>query len=324
MDLKGIVGTNRPVMLAPMEEITDSVFRKICRRYGADTVFTEFIASEALVRDVQKSKSKYIFHEKERPIAIQIFGHDPENMAEAARMAREQNPELIDLNFGCPVKKVVSKGGGAALLKDVDRMIAISRAVVKAVDIPVSAKTRLGWDKDNINIDEVAMRLQDAGIAMLTLHGRTRSQMYGGRADWELIGKLAENPGFEIPLIGNGDIDSAETAAEMFNKYKVDGIMIGRAAMGYPWIFSEVKKYLETGAIPASPSIGERISVCREQLGQSIERKGEERAVFEMRKFYRNYFKGIRNFKPFRVRLFEAVNLQQLEEIFGEMQSEFS
>ncbi|MFW6224094.1 MAG: tRNA dihydrouridine synthase DusB [Bacteroidota bacterium] len=324
MDLKALLGRERPVMLAPMEEITDSVFRKICRRHGADAVFTEFISSEALVRGVEKSKVKYLFHENERPICIQIFGHDPDNMAEAAKMAEEQNPEIIDLNFGCPVKKVVTKGGGAALLKDVDRMIAITEAVVRAVNVPVSAKTRLGWDKNSINIEEVALRLKDAGIAMLTLHGRTRSQLYGGKADWKLIGKLAENPAFRIPLIGNGDIDSAEAAAEMYRKHKVDGIMIGRAAMGYPWIFSEVKEYLETGIMPPQPSIDERIDVCREHLLYGVEQKGEERGVFEMRKFYRNYFKGIKNFKPFRIRLFEAVSLQQVEDILSEIQSELA
>lgn len=313
-----------PVMLAPMEEITDSVYRRICREHGADMVFTEFISSEALARDVEKSKVKYRFQEAERPIGIQIFGHDPKNMAIGARMVEKQQPEIIDLNFGCPVRKVVSKGGGAALLKDVDRMIAITNAVVKAVDIPVSAKTRLGWDMNSINVMDVALRLQDAGVAMLTLHGRTRSQMYGGNADWTLIGELARNPNFEVPLIGNGDITTAEQAKKMIETHPVNGIMIGRAAMGYPWLFNEVKSLLQNGIIPDAPDMEERISVARRQLTENIDFKGEERAVFEMRKFYRNFFKGIKNFKPFRTKLFQAVSLAEVDQVFDEIRAEYS
>ncbi|MCF8331741.1 MAG: tRNA dihydrouridine synthase DusB [Bacteroidales bacterium] len=314
---------NIPLMLAPMENITDSVYRQICRRHGADMVFTEFISSEALARDIDKSKSKFNHTEQEKPIGIQIFGHDPENMALSARMAEQANPLVIDLNFGCPVRKVVAKGGGAALLKDVNRMIAITKAVVKAVDIPVTAKTRLGWDINSVNIKEVAFRLQDAGIDMLTIHGRTRSQMYGGVADWEIIGEIARHPYFTIPLIGNGDIQSAEDAKMRLENYPVDGLMIGRSAMGYPWIFNEIKSYLHTGTIPVEPNIKERISVCRNHLKQSIPAKGEERAVFEMRKFYKNYFKGIHNFKPFRTRLFGAKSLAEVNAVLEEINDEF-
>lgn len=313
-----------PVMLAPMEEITDSVYRRICREHGADMVFTEFISSEALARDVEKSKVKYHFQQAERPIGIQIFGHDPKNMALAARMVEEQQPEVIDLNFGCPVRKVVAKGGGAALLKDVDRMIDITRAVIEAVDIPVTAKTRLGWDMNNINIMDVAFRLQDAGIAMLTLHGRTRSQMYGGTADWSLIGELARNPNFEIPLIGNGDICTPQQAKEMIEAHPVNGIMIGRAAMGYPWLFNEIKSFLRNGSIPEAPNMENRIQVARRQLTENIQFKGEERAVFEMRKFYRNFFKGIKNFKPFRTRLFQAVTLDDVDRVFDEIRQSYN
>lgn len=303
-----------------MEEITDSAYRKICREYGTDMVFTEFIASEALVRNVDQSKKKLEFREEERPIGIQIFGHDPQNMAEAAKMAEKQHPELIDLNFGCPVKKVVNKGGGAALLKDVDRMIAITKAVVEAVDLPVSAKTRLGWDQRFINIREVAFRLQEAGIEMLILHGRTRSQMYGGIADWEKIGQLAADPGFEIPLIGNGDIDSADKAMKMIKEYKVDGLMIGRAAMGYPWIFQEIKQVMNTNTRPMPPDLAERIRICKRHLKENAAAKGENRAVIEMRKFFKSYFKGIPNLKPFRLRFYQAQSLEEVEQIFEDMQ----
>lgn len=313
-----------PLMLAPMENITDSVYRQICRRHGADMVFTEFISSEALARNIDKSISKYKYTEEEKPLGIQLFGHDPQNMAHAARMAEQSGPLVIDLNFGCPVRKVVSKGGGAALLKDVDRMIAITKAVVEAVNIPVTAKTRLGWDKDSININEVAFRLQDAGINLLTIHGRTRSQMYGGVADWQKIGEIAKDPNFTIPLIGNGDIQSAKDAEIMLEQYPVDGLMIGRAAIGYPWIFNEIKTFLKTGTIPDIPGIDERIRVCKEHLVQSIPSKGEERAVNEMRKFYKNYFKGISNFKPYRIRLFEAKTLSEVNSVIEKIRVEFS
>ncbi|MCF8219050.1 MAG: tRNA dihydrouridine synthase DusB [Bacteroidales bacterium] len=313
-----------PLMLAPMEDITDSTFREICRQHGADMVFTEFISSEALVRDVEKSKIKMHFVPSERPIGIQIFGNDPENMARAAQMVQEKQPDVIDLNFGCPVKKVVSKGGGAALLKDVDLMIRITQEVVKAVGIPVTAKTRLGWDQNSINAKEIAFRLQDAGISMLTLHGRTRSQMYGGHANWDLIGEIAKDRNFEIPLIGNGDIETPEDAKRMKEGYGVSGIMIGRAAMGYPWLFDEIKHFFSTGNILPPPDIQLRISVCRNHLLKSIEIKGEEKGVKDFRKFYRNYFKGISHFKPYRIRLFQANRLDEVETILQEVQANLS
>ena len=308
-----------PLMLAPMEDITDSTFRELCRRHGADMVFTEFIASEALVRDVEKTKVKMNFSEAERPIGIQLFGNDPKNMARAAQMIEEKQPDVIDLNFGCPVRKVVSKGGGAALLKDVDLMTRITEEVVKAVDIPVSAKTRLGWDRNSINAGEIAFRLQDAGIAMLTLHGRTRSQMYGGQASWDLIGEIAQDKNFEIPLIGNGDIESPEDAKYMKEEYGVNGMMIGRAAVGYPWLFKEINHYLSTGEAFKPPDLQQRISVCWNHLLKSIEVKGEEKGIKEFRKFYRNYFKGINHFKPYRTRLLQATQLSEAEAILNEI-----
>lgn len=313
-----------PLMLAPMEDITDSTFRKLCLRHGADMVFTEFIASEALVRDVEKTKVKMNFSEAERPIGIQLFGNDPKNMARAAQMVEEKQPDVIDLNFGCPVRKVVSKGGGAALLKDVDLMTRITEEVVKAVDIPVSAKTRLGWDRDSINAGEIAFRLQDAGIAMLILHGRTRSQMYGGQASWDLIGEIAQDKNFEIPLIGNGDIESPADARCMKEEYGVNGMMIGRAAVGYPWLFKEINHYLSTGEALKPPDLQQRISVCWNHLLKSIEVKGEEKGIKEFRKFYRNYFKGIDHFKPYRTRLLQATQLSEAEAILNEIRSNLS
>ncbi|MGM0647730.1 MAG: tRNA dihydrouridine synthase DusB [Bacteroidota bacterium] len=310
-----------PLMLAPMENITDGVYRQICRQHGADIVFTEFISSEALVRDVEKSKSKFDFTDSEQPLGVQIFGHDPQNMATAAQMIAEKNPNFIDLNFGCPVRKVVSKGGGAALLKDVPRMTAIAKAVVNAVDLPVTAKTRLGWDQDHINILDVAYRLQDTGISMLTIHGRTRSQMYGGQANWNLIGEIAKDPTFQIPLIGNGDLFTPADAIEKLKHYPVDGLMIGRAAMGYPWIFEETKALLK-GKNQPPPNIETRTAVVKQHLKASILTKGEERAVIEMRKFYRNYFKGIKNFKPFRIRLYEAKTFSGVNQVLTEIEQE--
>ncbi|MFW6019036.1 MAG: tRNA dihydrouridine synthase DusB [Bacteroidales bacterium] len=313
-----------PLMLAPMEDITDSIFREICRQHGADMVFTEFISSEAIVREVEKSKKKMNFFESERPIGIQIFGHDPENMARAAQIVQQIQPDVIDLNFGCPVRKVVAKGGGAALLKDIDLMIRIAEKVVKAVDIPVTAKTRLGWDQNSINAKETAFRLQEAGIAMLTLHGRTRSQMYGGKASWELIGEIAHDKNFEIPLVGNGDVETPQDALLMKEEYGVSGIMIGRAAMGYPWLFNEIKHFFSTKILLPPPDIHQRIAVCRNHLLKSIAIKGEEKGTIDFRKFYRNYFKGISHFKPYRIRLFQATRLDEVDSILNEIRADLS
>lgn len=303
-----------PLLLAPMEDITDPPFRRICKQLGADLLYTEFISSEGLIRDAIKSAEKLDFEESERPIAIQIFGHEVSSMIKAAQMAAAANPDIIDINFGCPVKKVVSKGAGSAMLRTIPKMLEITRAVVNSVNIPVTVKTRLGWDEDSKNIVDVAELLQDTGIAALTIHGRTRSQLYKGEADWELIGKVKNNPRMHIPIIGNGDITSPEIAAEKAAKYGVDGLMIGRAAIGNPWIFKEIKHYLQYGTHIASPSITERVKICRIHLQNSVLWKGEKRTINEMRKHYASYFKGLSHFKEYRIKL---VTFNQIEDIYS-------
>lgn len=305
---------DRAVLLAPLEDITDLSYRLICRRMGADMVFTEFISSDGLVRDADKSIKKMRLYEEERPVGIQIFGSDLQQMVIAAQMAEEAGPDTIDINWGCPVRKVVSKGAGSGILKDIPKMIAITSAVVKAVKIPVTVKTRLGYDESDKSIVEVAERLQDVGIAAITIHGRTRSQMYSGTADWTLIGQVKANPRMKIPVIGNGDIDSPEKAREMFERYGVDGIMIGRAAIGNPWIFAAIKAYLEKEILIPSPSLTERIDVCLWHLHKAAEIKGEIRAVLEMRKFYAGYFKGLPHFKQIRLQLMQMTRLDEIEE----------
>ncbi len=307
------------IALAPMEDITDSSFRRICKRYGADRVISEFIAADALIRDVEKSFRKLHFYDDERPFGIQLFGNNPEALAEAAKIVAEVRPDFIDLNFGCPVKKVVKKGGGAALLKDIPRMISIAEAVVKSTSIPVTAKTRLGWDDKTLVIREVAEQLQDVGIALLTIHGRTKAQMYKGLADWTLIGEVKNDPKIHIPIIGNGDIDSPQKALEMKNRYGVDGIMVGRAAIGNPWIFRDIKSYLNSGTIPEPPGILERIDICNQHLQSSITNKGERCAVLEMRKHYSGMFRALADFKPFRMKLVTAEDYTEVLSIFDEI-----
>lgn len=292
-----------PLFLAPLEDITDLPFRRICKQMGTDMMYSEFISSEGLIRDARKSLVKLDFHEEERPIGIQIFGHDEGSMIRATEMAGEAGPDLIDINWGCPVKKVISKGAGAGMLRDVDKMVRITAAVVRATSLPVTVKTRLGWDEAHKNITEVAERLQDAGIQALSIHGRTRVQMYKGKADWKLIGEVKNNPRIRIPVIGNGDITDAGIAGEKIEQYGVDGLMIGRAAIGYPWIFREIKHYLRTGELLPPPGIEERVRVCLGHFEASLEYKGEKRGIFEMRKFYGNYFKALPHFKPFRIKL---------------------
>jgi tRNA-dihydrouridine synthase B len=304
-----------PLLLAPMENITDSSFRLICKFFGADLVFTEFVASEGIIRQIEKSKSKLIFREAERPIAAQIFGNNAERMKEAALSAMEFSPDIIDLNFGCPVKKIVSKGCGAALLLDPDKMVEIARAVVHAVNIPVTAKTRLGWDAGNLPIVGLAEQLQDAGIAAISIHARTRAQMYSGKADWTLVGAVKNNPRMHIPVFGNGDVDSPATALEMRNRYGVDGIMIGRAAIGNPWLFREVRHYLDTGGLLNPPGLHEKIDVCLQHIHRAVEVKGERTGVLEMRRHYSGYFKGYPDFKPHRVRLLQCATVTELEEL---------
>ncbi len=292
-----------PVLLAPLEDITDSAFRVICRRFGAAMVYTEFISSEGLVRDARKSNDKLIFREEERPLGIQIFGSDPEAMKQAAIRAARANPEVIDINFGCPVRKVAMKGAGAALLKDVPLMVKITREVVRSTTIPVTVKTRLGWDDSQKNIVGIAEQLQDTGIAAITIHGRTRAQLYSGIADWTLIGEVKNNPRMTIPVIGNGDITDAALAFRMRDRFGVDAVMIGRAAIGNPWIFRDIEIFRKTGAIPGPATLSERISVCLDHLRHSIDSKGEYKAVVEMRRHYAGYFRGLPDFKKYRVQL---------------------
>ena len=292
-----------PLLLAPMEDVSDPPFRRLCKMHGADMLYSEFISSEGLIRDAIKSRQKLDIFDYERPVGIQIFGGDEEAMALSAKIVATVNPDLVDINFGCPVKKVVSKGAGAGVLKDIDLMVRLTKAVVNSTSLPVTVKTRLGWDEQSINIEEVAERLQDVGISALTIHARTRSQMYKGHSDWSYIAKVKNNPRMHIPIFGNGDIDSPEKALEYRNKYGIDGIMIGRAAIGYPWIFNEIKHYFATGELLPSPTIADRVEAAKNHLLWSVEWKGERQGVVEMRRHYANYFKGIPNFKEHRHRL---------------------
>ncbi len=303
-----------PLLLAPMEDVSDPPFRAVCKDNGADLMYTEFISSEGLIRDAIKSRKKLDIFDYERPIGIQIFGGDEEAMAMATQIVDTVNPDLVDINFGCPVKKVVCKGAGAGVLKDIELMVRLTEAVVKSTKLPVTVKTRLGWDENSKNVEDVAKRLQDVGIAALSIHGRTRAQMYKGEADWTLIGKIKNNPNIKIPIFGNGDIDSPEKAVEYKNRYGVDGVMIGRAAIGYPWIFNEIKHYMATGQLLPAPTIAQRVEVCRKHLTKSVEWKGEGLGVLEMRRHYTSYFKGLNHFKEFRTKL---VTLNKLEEILA-------
>lgn len=302
-----------PLLLAPMEDVSDPPFRYGCKQYGADLMYTEFISSEGLIRDAIKSKKKLDIFDYERPIGIQIFGGDEEAMALSAKIVDATNPDLLDINFGCPVKKVVCKGAGAGVLKDIELMVRLTKAVIKSTHLPVTVKTRLGWDESSINIMEVAERLQDVGVQALTIHGRTRAQMYKGEANWKYIADVKNNSRIKIPIFGNGDINSPEKALSYKNTYGVDGIMIGRAAIGYPWIFNEIKHFVKTGQLLPKPSIINRVQVCKNHLQKSIEWKGEKLGVVEMRNHYANYFKGIANFKDIRIKL---VTLNKSEDLF--------
>lgn len=303
-----------PLLLAPMEDVSDPPFRAVCKDNGVDLMYTEFISSEGLIRDAIKSKQKLDIFDYEKPIGIQIFGGDEEAMAMSARIVDAVNPDLLDINFGCPVKKVVSKGAGAAVLKDVDLMVRLTKACVNSTTLPVTVKTRLGWDESNKNIVEVAERLQDVGIKALSIHGRTRSQLYKGEADWRLIAEVKNNPRIHMPIFGNGDIDSPEKALEYKNRFGVDGIMIGRAAIGYPWIFNEIKYYLQRGEHLPAPTIQQRISAIKKHLQRSIEWKGEVLGMLEMRRHYANYLKGLPNIKDYRIRL---TTLKEAEAIYN-------
>lgn len=309
---------DRPLFLAPMEDVTDPSFRYMCKRFGADVVYTEFISADGLIRDAAKSLAKLRIDEAERPVGIQIYGNRIEPMVEAARMAEAANPDLIDINFGCPVKKIAGRGAGSGMMRDVPLMVEMTRQIVQAVRKPVTVKTRLGWDEESKNIEEIALRLQDVGIAALTIHGRTRAQMYRGEADWTLIGRVKANPAIHIPIIGNGDVDSGPKAREMFDRYGVDGVMIGRATYGRPWIFREIRHYLTTGEVLPQPSVRERVAIAREHLAKSIEIKGEYVGVIEMRRHLSNYFKGLPDFKATRLKL---VTLTDIPELFATIDS---
>lgn len=308
-----------PLLLAPMEDVSDPPFRAVCKQQGVDLMYTEFISSEGLIRDAIKSRQKLDIFDYERPIGIQIFGGDEEAMEMAARIVDATQPDLIDINYGCPVKKVVCKGAGAGILKDIPKMIKLTEAVVKSTNLPVTVKTRLGWNEDSKNIEEVAERLQDIGIQALSIHGRTRVQMYKGEAKWDLIAKVKNNPRIHIPIFGNGDIDSPQKALEYKNRYGVDGIMIGRAAIGYPWIFREIKHYLKTARILPPPTLEERIEICRDHLLKSIEWKGEKLGILEMRRHYASYLKGLPHVKEYRTRLVNSLHRDELLRILEEL-----
>ncbi|MCB9032040.1 MAG: tRNA dihydrouridine synthase DusB [Chitinophagales bacterium] len=308
-----------PLLLAPMEDVSDPPFRVLCKEQGADMMYTEFISTEGLIRNAEKSLKKLEFFEEERPLGIQIFGADIEVMTGCVEIIQEANPDLIDINFGCPVKKVVCKDAGAGILKDIPRMVKLTSEIVKSSKLPVTVKTRLGWDDNSRNIVEVAERLQDVGIAALTIHGRTREQMYKGSADWTLIGEVKNNSRINIPIFGNGDVDGPQKALEMKTRYGVDGVMIGRASIGHPWIFREIRHFLETGEELAAPTIEERVSVCRAHLEKSIAWKGEVLGVLEMRRHYTNYFKGLPNVKHYRNLLVTEKKPQALFEVLNEI-----
>lgn len=303
MKIGNIEFGEQSVFLAPMEDVTDPSFRYMCKRFGADMVYTEFISSDGLIRDAWKSRAKLNICDFERPVGIQIYGNQIEPMVEAAKIAESADPDVIDINFGCPMKKIAGRGAGSGMMRDVPLMVEMTRQIVQAVNKPVTVKTRLGWDDESKNIEEIALRLQDVGIAALTIHGRTRAQLYRGEADWTLIGKVKNNPAIRIPIIGNGDIDSGEKAKLMFDRYGVDAVMIGRATYGRPWIFREVKHYLQTGETLPQPSVAECVGIAKEHLAKSIEIKGERVGILEMRRHLSNYFKGLPNFKDTRLKL---------------------
>ena len=313
-----------PLLLAPMEDVSDPPFRALCKEQGADVVYTEFISSEGLIRDAAKSVMKLDIYEKERPVGIQIFGANLDSMLRSVEIVEASNPDIIDINFGCPVKKVVSKGAGAGILKDIDLMVKLTEAMVKHTHLPVTVKTRLGWDENSIKIVEVAERIQDVGCKAISIHGRTRAQLYKGNADWKPIAAVKNNQRMHIPVFGNGDVDSPERAVEMRDEYGLDGAMIGRASIGYPWFFNEVKHFFETGTHKAPPTIQERVNVAKRHLEMSIGWKGEKLGVVETRRHYTNYFKGIRDIKPYRQRLVTTDGPEELYQILDEIADKFA
>jgi len=313
-----------PLLLAPMEDVSDPPFRAVCKQHGADLMYTEFISSEGLIRDAIKSRQKLDVFDYEKPIGIQIFGGDEDAMAMSAKIVDATNPDLLDINFGCPVKKVVCKGAGAAVLKDLDLMVRLTKACIRETKLPVTIKTRLGWDNNTKNIEEVVERMQDIGVQAVSIHGRTRMQLYKGDADWTLIGKIKNNPRITIPIFGNGDIDSPQKALEYRNRYGVDGIMIGRAAIGYPWIFREIKHYMATGEILQPPTVAERLDACRKHLEGSVNWKGTKVGILEMRRHYASYLKGLSHVKEYRNRLVSTDDLATIQGILDEVEEHYT
>jgi nifR3 family TIM-barrel protein len=313
-----------PLLLAPMEDVSDPPFRKVCKAHGADLMFTEFISSEGLIRDAVKSTQKLDIFEYERPVGIQIFGNDIESMKEATEITASVNPDIIDINYGCPVKKVANKGAGAGILRDIPKMVEMTKAIVDSTSLPVTVKTRLGWDEDTKYIVEVAERLQDVGIKAISIHGRTRKQMYKGDADWTLIGAVKNNTRMHIPVFGNGDINTPEKAVHQKNKFGVDGVMIGRASIGYPWIFNEIKHYIKTGEHLAKPTIKQRVDVCKQHLQESLIWKNEVLGILEMRRHYSNYFKGISHFKDYRSQLVQSMDQNEILDLLNEIEVKFA
>ncbi len=310
-----------PLLLAPMEDVSDPPFRALCKKHGADVMYTEFISSEGLIRDAAKSLQKLDIFEYERPIGIQIFGSDINSMREATEVTARANPDIIDINYGCPVKKVACKGAGAGILQDIPKMVAMTAEIVKSTSLPVTVKTRLGWDDQTKHIVEVAERLQDVGIKAISIHGRTRKQMYKGDADWTLIGDVKNNPRMNIPVFGNGDATTPERVIEYKNRFGVDGIMIGRASIGYPWFFNEVKHFMRTGEHLAAPSVDERIEACKEHLRMSLEWKGPSLGIVEMRRHYSNYFKGFHGIKPYRMKMVTTMDPNEIYEVLEEVRT---
>ncbi|NNC94567.1 MAG: tRNA dihydrouridine synthase DusB [Chitinophagales bacterium] len=314
---------DHPLLLAPMEDVSDPPFRVACKEYGADLMYTEFISSEGLIRDADKSVQKLDIYEEERPIGIQIFGSEYESMKRSAEIVENSNPDILDINYGCPVKKVVCKSAGAGILKDIPKMVKLTETIVKSTSLPVTVKTRLGWDDNSIHIVEVAEMLQDVGIEAISIHGRTRKQMYKGKADWSWIAKVKENPRLHIPVFGNGDIDSPHKALEYKNRYGLDGLMIGRASIGNPWIFKEIKQFLLDGTILEPPGVEERVDVCQKHFERSLQWKGERLGILEMRRHYGNYFKGFRNIKPYRMRLVTSLDPHEILDTLAEIKRHY-
>lgn len=323
MRIRDVTLPDRPLLLAPMEDVTDASFRKLCKRYGADMVYTEFVNADGLTRGAAGSLAKIAIDPEERPIGIQIYGQNLDTMLEAARMVDAVEPDVIDLNFGCPVKKIAGRGAGAGMLCNIPLMLEMVRAIVDTVHRPVTVKTRLGWDAESIIIESLAEQLQDAGIAALTIHGRTRAQMYKGSADWGPIGRVKANPRLHIPIIGNGDIATPEAAAEAFDRYAVDGVMVGRASFGKPWIFREIRTYLETGRHPEPAGIEERVAIAREHLALSLAAKGAPRGILELRRHLACYFKGLPHFKPMRLRLLTELDPAALDDLLGAIEQHY-